>query len=46
MSEDRPSRWQDLTGGSSGADYADRFATWDAQPFGDGAGYAVTVARR
>ena len=24
----------------------DRFATWDAQPFGDGAGYAVTVARR
>ena len=26
MSEDRPSRWQDLTGGTSGADYAARFA--------------------
>ena len=24
----------------------DRFATWDARPFDDGAGYAVTVARR
>ena len=29
-----------------GLDVADRFATWDAQPFEDGAGYAVTVARR
>ena len=26
MTHDRTSRWQDLTGGSSGADYAARFA--------------------
>ena len=26
MSEDRPSRWQDLTGGTSGTEYAARFA--------------------
>jgi SAM-dependent methyltransferase len=31
---------------SHGLGVADRFATWDAQPFEDGAGYAVTVARR
>ena len=29
-----------------GLDVADRFATWDAEPFEDAAGYAVTVARR
>ena len=31
---------------SHGLGVADRFATWDAQPFEDGTGYAVTVARR
>jgi SAM-dependent methyltransferase len=31
---------------SHGLVVADHFATWDAQPFGDGAGYSVTVARR
>jgi SAM-dependent methyltransferase len=31
---------------SHGLRVTDRFATWDAQPFEDGAGYAVTVARR
>ena len=31
---------------SHGLRVADRFASWDAQPFEDGAGYAVTVARR
>jgi len=29
-----------------GLGVTDRFASWDAQPFEDGAGYAVTVARR
>ena len=31
---------------SHGLGVAERFATWDAQPFEDGAGSAVTVARR
>lgn len=31
---------------SHGFDVTDRFATWDAQPFDDGAGYAVTVTQR